>query len=458
MVRLSCPLQRGSPTSTWGFSSTSLMNTYVTRHKNIWSAPLNGRNKVHATNVWAVSLFRYFFSTLKWTKTRLVKLDRLTRAILRKYRGHYRGASLERLYLHPTKGGRGLQSLIQVWEREVVSAMAYVVSTETPYRDAIYQHMAWTTESRQRYSRLGEARRVLEGLAIPLKLEQGRILYQEKPIPCSSVGTLIRKCQQEKLVATLEAKKIHGVFHKTKETRNTKLTYKWLRTGRQRAETEALIMAAQDGVVMTRAYMARVLKMPVSVLCRRCHSMPETIGHILAKCETYFWSLYMERHNRVLAVVHHHLCTTLGFKAPKPWEPVPDALENDQAKILWDASIPTNRNLENRRPDMLVQLKKRKTIFLFEMACAYDALVEERQSEKTGKYDELAADLAIQQRGYSVKVVALVIGDMGSIGNLADQLSSTQLFAPRHVCSIVRAMQQRVLYESTRIIKRHLAW
>ena len=162
--------------------------------------------------------------------------------------------------------------------------------------------------------------------------------------------------------------------------------------------------------------------------------------------------------NVVLAVVHYHLCTMLGFKAPKPWEPVPDALENDQAKILWYASIPTNRNLENCRPDMLVQLKKRKTIFLFEMACTYDALVEERQSEKTDKYDELAADLAIQQQGYSVKVVALVIGDMGSIGNLADQLSSTQLFTPRHVCSIVRAMQQRVLYESTRIIKRHLTW
>ena len=96
---------------------------------------------------------------------------------------------------------------------------------------------------------------------------------------------------------------------------------------------------------------------------------------------------------------------------------------------------------------MLVQLKKRKTIFVFEMACAYDTLVEKYQSEKTGKYDEFAADLVIQQRGYSVKVVALVIGDMGSIGNLANRLSSTQLFTPCHVCSIVRAMQQRVLYQ-----------
>ena len=67
----------------------------------------------------------------------------------------------------------------------------------------------------------------------------------------------------------------HGVFHKTnqKEIRNAKFTYEWLRTGCQRSETEALIVAAQDGAIMTRAYMVRVLKIPVSVLCR-CQKMP----------------------------------------------------------------------------------------------------------------------------------------------------------------------------------------
>ena len=63
----------------------SLVDTYVNRLKTIWEAPLNARNKVHATNIWAVSLFRYYFSTLKWNRTQLVKLDRLTRATLRKY-------------------------------------------------------------------------------------------------------------------------------------------------------------------------------------------------------------------------------------------------------------------------------------------------------------------------------------------------------------------------------------
>ena len=54
---------------------------------------------------------------------------------------------------------------------------------------------------------------------------------------------------------------------------------------------------------------------------------------------------------------------------------------------------------------MLVQLKDRKTIYLFEMACIHDTLLEEWQSEKAAKYDELAADLATQQRGFKYPAV-----------------------------------------------------
>lgn len=143
-----------------------------------------------------------------------------------------------------------------------------------------------------------------------MKIERNGVLYEDEPLPpTSSVGRLVSKFHQDKLVAALAPKKIHGVFFNTnlKESRNAKLTHEWLRNGSQRAEMEALIVAAQDGVVMTRAYLAQVLKMPVSVLCRRCHKMPETIGHILSRCEQHFWSLYKERHDRVLAVV---LCTT----------------------------------------------------------------------------------------------------------------------------------------------------
>ena len=70
----------------------SLRKVYFDRLNRIWKAPLSARNKIHASNVWAISLFRYFFSSpMKWTKTYLKQLDTATRRILRKHKGHYRG-------------------------------------------------------------------------------------------------------------------------------------------------------------------------------------------------------------------------------------------------------------------------------------------------------------------------------------------------------------------------------
>ena len=47
----------------------------------------------------------------------------------------------------------------------------------------------------------------------------------------------------------LEAKTIHGVFIKNSRvpTRDFKAMHMWLRSGRECAETEALVIAAQDG-------------------------------------------------------------------------------------------------------------------------------------------------------------------------------------------------------------------
>jgi len=59
-----------------------------------------------------------------------------------------------------------------------------------------------------------------------------------------------------------------------KPTQDFELTHLWLRQGKQRAKTEALVVAAQDGVIMTRAYQSRVLKKSVSPMCRKCHKMP----------------------------------------------------------------------------------------------------------------------------------------------------------------------------------------
>lgn len=432
-----------------------LKTTYIERLCKIWKSRLSGRNKIHASNVWATSLFRYFFgSPLKWTKSHLRDLDRTTRKILRKFKGHYRGASIERLYLRGDRGGRGLHGLAHVYQREIVSVGAYLVTSDDPIHRAIVEHQRWRA-GRGRFSLINEAEKVMAEIGMSIKLERGEVREMgTKKLACS-----VSHAQQIQMEEQLSLKTIHGVFMEGSKQpgRDFKSTHMWLKKGRQRAETEALVVAAQDGVIMTRAYQARVLKKSVNPMCRKCHKRPETIGHILSHCESYNWTLYKERHDQVLGVLHHHLCRNLGLRMSKPWEPIPPVLENDSVVLRWDPSIPTDRVLEHRRPDMVLIQKDRKRVVLCEMACAYDSLVEERQKEKGRKYEELAADMATQYRGHRVIIAPLVIGDMGSIGNLAESLKKLDTFSPKQLSAVLLAMQTRVLYSSTRIMKRHLA-
>ena len=81
-----------------------LVEKYVSRLRRIWSSDLNSKYKVQATNVWAVSIFRYFFGILKWTKADLIGLDRTTRRIMRKNKCHKYSAAPE--IVPPTKSWR----------------------------------------------------------------------------------------------------------------------------------------------------------------------------------------------------------------------------------------------------------------------------------------------------------------------------------------------------------------
>ena len=60
------------------------------------------------------------------------------------------------------------------------------------------------------------------------------------------------------------------------------------------------MIAAQDGVILTNRYKHTVLGMDVSPTCRVCREEPETIGHVMSSCKPHTWSLYKERHDRVI--------------------------------------------------------------------------------------------------------------------------------------------------------------
>ena len=57
-----------------------------------------------------------------------------------------------------------------------------------------------------------------------------------------------------------------------------------LRSTGLEAETEGLIIAAQDHSLSTKSYFAWIVKDGTSPLCRICHKHEEAVDHIISGC------------------------------------------------------------------------------------------------------------------------------------------------------------------------------
>lgn len=97
---------------------------------------------------------------------------------------------------------------------------------------------------------------------------------------------------------------------------DTEGTFDWLTDGRFRAETEGLVIAAQDGVILTNWYKHTVLKTSTTSTCRLCREGEETIGHIMSSCGPHMWSHYKVRHDRVVYCLMLALAAKLDVRVP----------------------------------------------------------------------------------------------------------------------------------------------
>ena len=150
-------------------------------------------------------------------------------------------------------------------------------------------------------------------------------------------------------------KVIHGVFAAEADKRgcDRTATFAWLISGNFRAETEGLIVAAQDGVLHTAAYCQSVIKGGCNPVCRECGSAIETIGYILSACPGYLWNLYKCRHDAILNILVEAVAERLGVRIPRNrW--VKDctiksaSYEGNGAVIMVDQCLPTRDHLMAR--------------------------------------------------------------------------------------------------------------
>ena len=112
---------------------------------------------------------------------------------------------------------------------------------------------------------------------------------------------------------------------------------------------------------------------------------------------------------------------------------------------MWDPSIPTDEDMTEKRPDLVVEDQLCKSIYIIEMSVPTDSNINGRWQEKFQKYQKLAADMRKQFRGYRIKVVPMIIGALGTLDTLLEDLREIPKLSKSAV-EVMRAMQRTVLW------------
>ena len=90
------------------------------------------------------------------------------------------------------------------------------------------------------------------------------------------------------------------------------------------------------------------------------------------------------------------------------------------------------------------------------MSVSTDSNLNGRWQEKFQKYQKLAAEMRIQFRGYRIKVFLMIIGALGTVNTLLEDLRGIPKLSKGAV-EVMKVMQRTVLCSAVRILRKHLS-
>ena len=95
---------------------------------------------------------------------------------------------------------------------------------------------------------------------------------------------------------------------------------------------------------------------------------------------------------------------------------VDSVIENGIVKILWDVCIQADRQIEHRRPDVVVMEQNTKKCLIIDVACSVDNNLILKRNEKLDNYSELRLEIA-RMWDKETLIVPIIIGALGYIPN-----------------------------------------
>ena len=125
---------------------------------------------------------------------------------------------------------------------------------------------------------------------------------------------------------------------------------------------------------------------------------------------------YKKRHDTVAIAVHWNLRKKYQMLCSNKWyehQPQP-VTENENAKLLWDYSIRTDRVIPVHRPDLTILNKTNNKVSLIDVAVPWNSRVEQKEQEKRDKYKDLRIELR-RLWNKPVEILPIIIGALGTI-------------------------------------------
>ena len=415
---------------------TGVCSEFLRRIKLVCNTALNSINLVRAINAFAVPVVLYSLPLLHWTKADVAGLDRLLRRQLVSCQAHHPRASTLRLYLPRREGGRGFLSIETLAHRGEVRLARYMSGNQDTQLVGILQaHQLSLPPSRSIHHR---AMKFLEELGIALP---------------AATKSSVRLAISRRGMSELQDRPLQGQFWRRLNGSglDASLSLAWLNSPSLRREAEGTIVAAQEQMLATRNFSARISRqIPVADdLCRCCGAPGETLDHLLGCCPALARTSYITRHDSVVRALHWGICKGHG-RPDLAASPGRHRLESlvvlpDGVKLFWETTIPTSRHLSANRPDLVI--RSRSSVQLVDVSVPLDINVSNKASEKRTKYQPLCQEICRLWSVGTCTVIPIIVGALGGLHSNAPELL-------KELCPMsVAVLQQWALLGSVAILR-----
>ena len=425
-----------------------------TRTSSLTKTQLNEVNLISAINIKVIPVAAYPMNVCKFTAGELNELDQVVKAELRSKGMHGRQSSDERLYLNREDGGRGLKSMRDAYKETRLRVACYMACSQN-----VWIKEAWLRETiKEESSIVEEAMKTMSDVGTNIEFNNGEIKIDGERIEQGWKATW--KKVKQKLKEGTKEKRMEQYRLKEQQSRvyreQEKECHVWLKQNIMPTKTAA-IMTMLEQMVETRAW-KKSRGLIEDGRCRLCHQFSETVEHLLAGCSKLAGSEYLSRHNRVLLMLaivwakKFELVDRETIWYQQKWSRG-TTLENAKAKLVWDFEFHLRKTTTERRPDLVLEDKEEKMIFICDMACPQTPNVQTKREEKLTKYRQLAYEMRERRPGFKVYVVPVVIGALGG-GIKALKADLKKLFNDNELDETVALMQRTVLMDSESLIRR----